>query len=214
MVQDVSSMLVTEILGVSGIRQMDGTNLDSGILAVDVCAAPGGKSMHLAEQLEGKGKVISRDLTEYKVSLIRNNIERMGYQNIEASVHDALSFDEKLKEKADVVFADLPCSGLGIIGKKRDIKYRISKEDLEELQNLQRQILDVVWQYVKPGGVLIYSTCTINPGRMSRWQNGLLKTILLNLLICHLACRMRLRKKEKAECCSSFREYTKQTDFL
>lgn len=172
MVQDVSSMLVTEILGVSGMRQMDGTDLDSEILAVDVCAAPGGKSMHLAEQLGGKGKVISRDLTEYKVSLIRNNIERMGYQNIEASVHDALSFDENLKEKADIVIADLPCSGLGIIGKKRDIKYRISKDALEELQGLQRQILDVVWQYVKPGGVLIYSTCTINPGeneQMAEW---------------------------------------------
>lgn len=128
--------------------------------------------MHLAEKLMGKGKVISRDLTEYKVSLIRDNIERMGYQNIDASVGDALVFDEDLKEKADVVLADLPCSGLGIIGKKRDIKYRISKEGLEELKELQKKILNVIWQYVKPGGMLIYSTCTINSGenqQMVEW---------------------------------------------
>lgn len=172
MVQDVSSMLVTEVLGISDTAQTDGKDTNIKMLAVDVCAAPGGKSMHLAERLEGKGKVISRDLTEYKVSLIRDNIERMGYENVEASVHDALVFDESLKEKVDVVLADLPCSGLGIIGKKRDIKYKISKEALEELQVLQRQILNVVWQYVKPGGVLIYSTCTINPGeneQMVEW---------------------------------------------
>jgi 16S rRNA (cytosine967-C5)-methyltransferase len=66
-------------------------------------------------------------------------------------------------EKADVVLADLPCSGLGVIGKKQDIKYRITKEAISELVKLQRQILDVVWRYVKPGGVLVYSTCTMNP---------------------------------------------------
>lgn len=177
-VQDVSSMLVTEVckIGEAEQEEMDAAKTqitgDIPFLGLDVCAAPGGKSMHLAEKLMGKGKVISRDLTEYKVSLIRDNIERMGYQNIDASVGDALVFDEDLKEKADVVLADLPCSGLGIIGKKRDIKYRISKEGLEELKELQKQILNVIWQYVKPGGVLIYSTCTINSGenqQMVEW---------------------------------------------
>lgn len=177
-VQDVSSMLVTEVCKIGEAEQagMDVAKEqitgDIPFLGLDVCAAPGGKSMHLAEKLTGKGKVISRDLTEYKVSLIRDNIERMGYQNIDASVGDALVFDEDLKEKADVVLADLPCSGLGIIGKKRDIKYRISKEGLEELKELQKQILNVIWQYVKPGGVLIYSTCTINSGenqQMVEW---------------------------------------------
>ena len=184
MVQDVSSMLVTEACGVGENRKkkdaeqtgMDAANIkitdDISILAIDVCAAPGGKSLHLAEKLWGKGKVISRDLTEYKVSLIRDNIERMGCKNIDASVHDALVFDEELRGKADVVLADLPCSGLGIIGKKRDIKYRITKEGLKELQELQKKILNVIWQYVKPEGVLIYSTCTINPGEnqeMTEW---------------------------------------------
>lgn len=166
MVQDVSSMLIAEV----SCRDFD--MADADVLVVDVCAAPGGKSLHMAEKLAGKGKVISRDLTEYKVSLIRDNIKRMGYENIQAQVYDAAVLDEGLVGKADVVIADLPCSGLGIMGKKRDIKYRVNEEALKELVKLQRQILDVVWQYVKPGGILIYSTCTINPGenhKMVEW---------------------------------------------
>lgn len=158
MVQDVSSMLAVEAAGMGCSECMDGD-----ILVVDVCAAPGGKSMHMAEMLTGKGKVLSGDLTENKVSLIRDNIDRMGISNVTARVWDALVFDEALLEKADVVLADLPCSGLGIMGKKRDIKYRITREAMEELAALQKQILGVVWKYVKPGGILIYSTCTINP---------------------------------------------------
>lgn len=168
-VQDVSSMLVTEAAGIKK------TGVFDGILAVDVCASPGGKSMHMAEKLSDAGKVIARDVSEYKVSLIRDNIERMGYHNIEAQVHDACEKDESLIGRADVVLADLPCSGLGIMGKKRDIKYRITKEGITGLEELQRQILDTVWQYVKPGGVLVYSTCTINPGeneRMMEWFLG------------------------------------------
>lgn len=176
MVQDVSSMLVTEAAGIKSVKSMQMNagmaDADINVLAVDVCAAPGGKSLHMAEKLAGKGTVLSRDLTEYKVSLIRDNIERMGCQNINAQVYDATVLDENLKQKADVVLADLPCSGLGIMGKKRDIKYRMSENTLEELVKLQRQILDVIWQYVKPGGILIYSTCTINPeenNKMVEW---------------------------------------------
>ncbi len=157
-VQDVSSMLAVEAAGVD--KEAD-VNLDK--LVIDVCAAPGGKSMHMAEKLGGRGKIISRDLTEYKVSMIRDNIERMGYTSVDAQMHDATMLDEALVEKADVVLADLPCSGLGIMGKKRDIKYRITPEALLELSELQKKILDVVWKYVKPGGVMIYSTCTMNP---------------------------------------------------
>ena len=175
-VQDVSSMLVVEAAGMgleaedrkwtkAAVEVPEDGNLlnPQQFLVVDVCAAPGGKSMHMAERLTGKGKVIARDLTEYKVSLIRDNKDRMGYENLEVQVQDATRLDETLVGKADVVLADLPCSGLGIMGKKRDIKYRITREALAELAGLQKQILDVVWQYVKPGGVLIYSTCTINP---------------------------------------------------
>lgn len=159
-VQDVSSMLVTQIACLKGTEQL-----------VDVCAAPGGKSLHAAQKLT-EGTVIARDLTPYKVSLIEENSSRLRCGNIIAQMWDACVFDEALKEQADVVYADLPCSGLGILGKKRDIRYRMTKEQEEELVKLQKQILDTVWQYVKPGGVLIYSTCTIHDaenGQMVEW---------------------------------------------
>lgn len=172
MVQDVSSMLAVDAAGIGRIPDDTGKIPDKAgnapvseadLLVLDVCAAPGGKSLYMAEKLGGGGMVRSRDLTEYKAALIRDNIERMGYVNIKTEVFDARIPDEELFEKADVVLADLPCSGLGIMGKKRDIKYRITKEAMDGLVLLQKQILDVVWRYVKPGGVLIYSTCTINP---------------------------------------------------
>lgn len=159
-VQDVSSMLAVEA---TGIREMVREERKE-ILVLDVCAAPGGKSLYAAQMLGERGTVISRDLTEYKVSLIRDNIDRMKSTNMKAQVWDALILDESLTEKADVVLADLPCSGLGIMGKKRDIRYRSNPEKLQELADLQKQILSVVWRYVKPGGVLVYSTCTIHAG--------------------------------------------------
>lgn len=172
-VQDVSSMLAVEAAGIE--NEPDGIDDLGDLFVLDVCAAPGGKSIYMAEKLGERGIVCSRDLTEYKVSLIRDNIERMKCVNVKAEVYDARIPDESLFEKVDVVLADLPCSGLGIMGKKRDIKYRITKEAMDELVLLQKQILNVVWKYVKPGGVLIYSTCTIDPqenDRMVEWFTG------------------------------------------
>lgn len=150
-VQDISSMMVAET-----------ANVAEGNYVIDVCAAPGGKSTHIAEQLKGSGMVEARDLTEYKVSLIESNIERCGLTNIIAKCQDATVFDESSVDKADVLICDLPCSGLGVLAKKTDIRYKISEDSLVELAGLQRQILDTVSKYVKKGGVLVYSTCTIN----------------------------------------------------
>lgn len=129
---------------------------------IDVCAAPGGKSIHVAQLLEGSGHVLSRDLTEYKVDLIWDNIDRNRVSNMEAQVWDATELDESLIETADLVIADLPCSGLGVLRAKPDIKYNMKPDQMMELAMLQRKILSVVWQYVKPGGKLLFSTCTIN----------------------------------------------------
>lgn len=150
-VQDVSSMMVAEIAAPQ-----------KGDYIIDVCAAPGGKSSHLAEKLEGTGYVEARDLTEYKVSLIEENIERHGLENMNAVQMDATIYDECSKEKADVLICDLPCSGLGVMGKKTDIRYKMTAEKQTELVKLQRQILDTVHTYVKKGGTLLYSTCTIH----------------------------------------------------
>ena len=127
-----------------------------------MCAAPGGKALHMAELLHGTGHVEARDLTDYKVNLIRENIERTRVQNMVAVKQDATIFDEASVEKADIVVADLPCSGLGVLGKKTDLKYKMTKETQDELVKLQRQILSKVQSYVKLDGTLIYSTCTIH----------------------------------------------------
>lgn len=150
-VQDVSSMQVAEW-----------ADPRPGQMVLDVCAAPGGKAIHLAEKLRGTGQVVARDLTESKVGLLQENIERSALTNIEAEQWDARVFDERMEERADVVIADLPCSGLGVLGKKRDLKYNMTPQMQEDLVKLQRQILSVVHAYVKPEGKLLYSTCTVH----------------------------------------------------
>ena len=133
-----------------------------GNYVIDVCAAPGGKSTHMAELLDGTGMVEARDLTEYKVRLIEENIMRTGLHNIKAVQMDATVLDEASIEKADVLVCDLPCSGLGVMGRKTDIRYKMTEEKAHELAQLQQKILETVCAYVKPGGTMVYSTCTIH----------------------------------------------------
>jgi 16S rRNA (cytosine967-C5)-methyltransferase len=149
--QDVSSMLVTEIAG-----------LHQGDYIIDLCAAPGGKSLHAADRMAGYGMVEARDLTAEKIALIKENIKRADLINVKPVMQDALLFDEASVGKADVVFCDLPCSGLGVIGRKPDIKYKVNLQKIEELALLQKQILHNAASYVRPGGTLIYSTCTVS----------------------------------------------------
>lgn len=150
-IQDVSSMQVAEW-----------ASPEEGDYIIDVCAAPGGKALHLAEKLKGTGHVEARDLTMAKTELIRENIVRSRLGNIEAVCMDALEPDQDSYQKADIVIADLPCSGLGVLGKKPDLKFKMTPQTQKELVKLQRQILSVVNHYVKPGGKLLYSTCTVN----------------------------------------------------
>lgn len=148
-VQDVSSALAVEL---AGIKNTD--------FVLDACAAPGGKSILAAEKAK---KVLSRDVSVEKTERIRENAQRMRMDNIEIQEWDALCFDPENEGKADVVLLDVPCSGLGVMGKKRDIKYHITREGMESLHALQREIVTVCSRYVRPGGMLLYSTCTINP---------------------------------------------------
>ncbi|MBR4026252.1 MAG: 16S rRNA (cytosine(967)-C(5))-methyltransferase RsmB [Lachnospiraceae bacterium] len=163
-VQDISSMMVAEI-----------AEPKNGNYIIDVCAAPGGKSSHLAECMHGTGMVEARDLTEYKVSLIEENIERHGLLNMKAVQMDATIYDENSKEKADILICDLPCSGLGVMGKKTDIRYKMTQEKQTELVELQKNILNTVASYVKFGGTLIYSTCTIHKGENENQVEWFLK---------------------------------------
>ena len=147
-IQDVSSALAVEE---ASIQQED--------FVMDICAAPGGKSILASERAR---KVLARDVSEAKVAIIEQNLERMQVKNVITQVYDATMSDEAYRERADVLIVDVPCSGLGVIGKKRDIKYHINKEKLVSIVELQKKIVENSWQYVKPGGVLLYSTCTIH----------------------------------------------------
>lgn len=150
-VQDISSIYVARTAAPK-----------QGDYCIDVCAAPGGKSLHLADILNGTGMVEARDVTAYKTELIESNIERMQFTNVKTVVKDALSEDNDSRGKADVVIADLPCSGLGVIGKKSDIKYNMTTEKQKELVKVQRKILENAVKLVRPGGTLVFSTCTTN----------------------------------------------------
>lgn len=152
-VQDISSMMVAELAAPK-----------QGDYIIDVCAAPGGKSTHLAEKMQGTGTVEARDLTEYKIGLIEENIVRHACTNMKAVQMDATVLDEASVGKADIVIADLPCSGLGVMRKKTDIKYKMEPDKMVSLVELQRNMLHTVCNYVKEKGILLYSTCTIHRG--------------------------------------------------
>lgn len=152
-VQDESSALVGRI---AGIKQAD--------FILDICAAPGGKTMQIADlllQQNGTGRVEARDISETKVNLILENRARTKFANVLVRVQDALLKISDKEPKADILIADLPCSGLGILSKKPDIKYNMSEEKQGELISLQRRMLENAKKALKPGGVLIFSTCTI-----------------------------------------------------
>ena len=135
-------------------------NINQGDRVLDCCAAPGGKSFAAAMLLQGQGSVTSCDIHAHKIALIQNGAQRLGVTNLAATQHDATAFNPKWKEQMDVVLADVPCSGYGIIRKKPDIRYKDPKT-MEDLPQLQLQILMNQAQYVKPGGTLLYSTCTL-----------------------------------------------------
>ena len=130
-----------------------------GDTCVDVCAAPGGKTTQLAELMENKGKIYAFDIHPHKIDIINKNAQRMGIDIISAVCHDSTKLYKELFGKADKVLADVPCSGIGIISSKPDIKW--NKDDISELPALQLGILKTASEYLKDGGELVYSTCTL-----------------------------------------------------
>lgn len=148
-IQDISSMMVGKVV-----------NPKENSLVLDICSAPGGKTTHVATLMNNTGKVIARDVFDHKLKLIQNTVDRLGLNNVEVEKFDALKIDENSIDKFDYVLTDVPCSGLGIIRRKPEIKYK-TKAELKELPLIQRQILDNASKYVKLNGTLLYSTCTI-----------------------------------------------------
>ncbi len=148
-VQDISSMLVGKVLNPKENSQV-----------IDICSAPGGKTTHIATLMNNTGKVVSRDIYDHKINLIKNSVNRLGLKNVTVELFDALNLDKESVEKFDYVLADVPCSGLGIIRRKPEIKYK-EKDEFKDLPKLQREILQNASKYVKVGGTLVYSTCTV-----------------------------------------------------
>lgn len=151
-VQDESSMLVAHIL-----------DPKPGEFIIDACGAPGGKTTHIAALMNSAGKILSTDIYEHKLALIRENAARLALTNIETRALDAVNLGSMFPLKADRVLVDAPCSGLGVLRRKPDSRWRKSPEILRDLPKLQAAILASAAQCVKPGGVLVYSTCTTEP---------------------------------------------------
>jgi 16S rRNA (cytosine967-C5)-methyltransferase len=149
-IQDESSMLVSQI-----------ANPKENSLVLDLCSAPGGKSTHLGQLMNNKGKIISRDIYDHKLNLVKQNANRLGIDIIKTERFDATCLDENLVGKVDYCIVDAPCSGLGIIRRRPEIKWNRKEEDIEQLKEIQIKILNNAKRYIKPGGIIIYSTCTI-----------------------------------------------------
>lgn len=161
-VQDIASQLCCKALGVE--------NNDT---VYDMCSAPGGKAFTLAEKMENTGKIFAFDIYPARLDLIQKGVKRLGFTNVFSSLNDASEFNSKL-EKADKILCDVPCSGLGIIRKKPEIRYKMP-QDIDKLPNLQYLILCTAARYLKKGGVLVYSTCTLNSKENADVCNRFLK---------------------------------------
>lgn len=151
-VQDEASQLVTQYL------KPEPTDF-----IIDVCAAPGGKTLAAAEKMHNKGCILAQDVYSRKVAGIENEAKRLGLSNVDTFTWDASKVREKYIGKADKVIVDAPCSGLGVIRRKPEIKYKKNNDEMAMLPVKQMAILEASSQYVREGGTLVYSTCTINP---------------------------------------------------
>jgi 16S rRNA (cytosine967-C5)-methyltransferase len=151
-IQDESSMLVAYAL-----------NAHENETILDACAAPGGKSTHIAEKMMNTGNVFSLDLHEHKVKLINENAQRLGLTNIQTKSMDSRDAKENFEGKSfDRILLDAPCSGLGVMRRKPDMKYTKKEQDIIQLSNIQKNLLDSVTPLLKKGGILVYSTCTVD----------------------------------------------------
>lgn len=185
-IQDESSMLVSKALAP-----------EPNSVVLDCCAAPGGKTTHLAEMMNNEGKVIACDIHEHKIKLIQKAKNRLGLANIETKLLDARNASEAFpNESFDYILVDAPCSGFGVIRRKPDLKWSKSERDILEIAKIQQEILQTVSKLLKPGGRLVYSTCTID-----REENeNMIEHFLRENAHFHLDETLENRLPEKLKC--------------
>lgn len=147
---------------ISSVRAVAALSPEEGGLLIDVCSAPGGKSFAASLIMKNRGRILSCDMYDHKLSLIRQTAARLGTENIETVKKDAALFDPDLEEQADCVIADVPCSGLGVIRRRPEIKLRMTEKSIADLSVLQYQILENASRYVREKGRIMYSTCTVS----------------------------------------------------
>ena len=163
------------IQGKSSQKAVETLNPKSGEHIIDMCAAPGGKSLYAADIMNNQGEILAFDLYEHRVALIEKEAKRLGVDIIKTKVKDATVLDSELIDSADAIICDVPCSGLGTIAKKPEIKLKGISKDINELYDIQKKILDNAGKYVKVGGRILYSTCTINPKENDNQVENFLK---------------------------------------
>lgn len=151
------------IQGQSSILAAEAVQAKPGMRILDACAAPGGKSAYLCECMQGTGRVFAWELHEKRAMLLESTKRRLGLENLRISVRDATETRPDMEATLDAVLLDAPCSGLGVLVQKPDLKYRIQEEDIEPIVAQQKKMLEALCKYVKPGGLLVYSTCSILP---------------------------------------------------
>ena len=164
-IQDQASQLVGEMLAP-----------EEGNIVLDLCSAPGGKTTHIAELMQNKGKIYAFDLYEKRLTDVRLQAERLKLNIITMQAHDAEIFMPEFENSADRILLDVPCSGLGIIRRKPDIKYKEDLLNFEQLVKIQKNILNISSKYLKINGIMVYSTCTINPSENMGVIEDFLKT--------------------------------------
>lgn len=130
-------------------------------ILLDACSSPGGKTTYLAEMMKNKGEIFAFDVYEHRTKLVEENSKRLGINIIKTKVNDASCYNEDYKNKFDKILLDVPCLGIGVLKRKPDIKWQKKKEDIEEISKLQFEILDICSKYLKPGGEIVYSTCSV-----------------------------------------------------
>lgn len=169
-VQDESAMLVAKVV-----------NPQKGERILDMCSAPGGKSIHMAELMDNEGEIISCDIHPHKLELITRNAERMGVTIMKPTLQDGTKHREEWENNFDKVLLDAPCSGLGIMKRKPDIRANKILEDLQDIAAIQKALVKEAVTYLKPGGDLIYSTCTISKVENEDMVNYMIKELGLEL---------------------------------
>jgi len=163
-VQDASSQRVAHVL-----------NPEPGMRIIDACAGAGGKSLHIASLMENKGQVVSLDIYQSKLTELKRRARRNGIHNIETRLIDSTKAIKKLLGKGDKVLIDAPCSGLGVLKRNPDSKWKLNPESIQNIKDTQRELLDSYSRMVKDGGQLVYATCSILPSENTEQVKAFLK---------------------------------------